>query len=137
MTDISDLEGLTLTAFSIKAGQKTVLLQTEQRAFLLVRRLSDPASIFVESICGNIEDILNTPILTAEKITSRGIKPAHADDVTDLVLSRIHGDEPEPYLADSHTWTFYTLGTEKGVVTIRWLGQSNGFYSEEVEILEL
>ena len=40
-------------------------------------------------------------------------------------------DNPPEY-ADSFTWSFYKIETDKGGLFMRWLGESNGYYGEEV-----
>ena len=71
-------------------------------------------SVYLEDVCGDKEDLLNSPILLAEEVQN-------AD-----------GPALNEY-EDSWTWTFYKLATIKGTITLRWYGSSNGYYSEEVD----
>ena len=76
-------------------------------------------SVDVEDICGDLDDLIGSPILHAEESTSKNTSPP---EVT----------IPEEY-PDSFTWTFYRISTIKGSVVIRWYGSSNGYYGEGVD----
>jgi hypothetical protein len=81
-------------------------------------------NVTIEDIAGDLADLVGSPIVQAEENTS--------DDSSAGAVART--PESEDYAGDeSFTWTFYKLGTAKGFVTIRWYGESNGYYSESVD----
>lgn len=86
-------------------------------------------TVEINDIAGDLEDLIGTPILTAEERESE-IAP---DDV--LADRANRSGESYVYIPDSETWTFYTLRTIKGTVDIRWDGSSNGYYSEAVDCI--
>ena len=67
-----------------------------------------------EVIGGKSEDLVGQKILDAYESSEDA-----SNDVENGVL-------------ESGTWTFYTIRTMDTSVTIRWLGESNGYYSEYV-----
>lgn len=77
------------------------------------------ASCSIEDICGDTKDLIGT-IVRAEA-------PSSLDqfDENEEAKKAAGGRDPE-----SFTWTFFIVGTNKGTVTIRWYGSSNGYYSE-------
>lgn len=68
--------------------------------------------VSIEDIAGDLEDLCSSPIVMAECVSDR-------KDTED---------------GSSQTWSFYKFATVKGYVTVRWLGTSNGYYSERVDM---
>ena len=77
-------------------------------------------NVYIEDICGDLSDLIDVPILIADEVIN------YEEDVPPTDLNQ-----------DSYTWTFYKIDTAKGGVTIRWLGTSNGCYSETVSLYEI
>jgi hypothetical protein len=80
----------------------------------------------VEEVVGDIADLIGEPILEAEEVSHSGGECEPNPEAP----------KPREY-SESWTWTFYKIGTRKGSVTLRWLGESNGYYSERVDFIKL
>lgn len=124
--DFDYLLGKTFKSVTIRKGgddDSMVFADNEGRKYKLCHEQDCCESVWIEDICGDISDIVGSPILVAEEVV-------HEQDTN-----------PEGVKADDHdfsfTWTFYKLDTCKGGVTIRWLGESNGYYSESVDFSEI
>ncbi len=116
-----DLAGKTLVSITGGVGDDEMILTTDTgERYKLFHDRGCCESVSVEDITGNLDDLIGSPLLRAEETTSgenpEGVKMAYQD---------------------SFTWTFYHLSTAKGTVTIRWYGESNGWYSESVDCVKL
>lgn len=83
-------------------------------------------SVDVNDICGDISCLLNAPLTKAEEVVDSSMEQGAPESEYEWQ------SEPESY-----TWTFYHLATVKGYVTIRWYGESNGYYSESADFAQI
>lgn len=113
------LEGQTLTEIvGAELESERILFKTEAgKVYCLYHSQSCCESVYVDDIVGCIEDLLNTPILLAEEVVNESV-------------------EVDKW-GSTATWSFYKIHTNRGDVTIKWFGESNGYYSETVDFVEL
>ena len=104
---IESIEGLKQYSEEVKIKTK------EGNEYLMYHGQDCCESVQLEDFNGDISDIVGGLIVNAEEIES--------------------ADGPEPDHAESYSWTFYKIDTNKGSLFMRWLGESNGYYSEEVD----
>lgn len=74
-------------------------------------------AVSIDDIVGDTNDLIGSPLTMAEEVTN-----------PDGLGRKDEYDE-------SYTWTFYKFATNKGYVTIKWYGESNGYYSESVDFI--
>jgi len=116
--DFVALEGQTLLNISgAVAGSEEIIFEAkDDKNYQMNHRQDCCERVVVEEVIGDVSDLIGSPILLAEEVVSK--------------------DELGRNTYESQTWTFYKLSTIKGSVTIRWLGESNGYYSESVDFVE-
>ena len=110
---VKDMQHKTIKAIHREDNIRLWFLTTDNYLFLMYHAQNCCESVEIEDICGDLEDLIDTPIIIAEERTQdNGWNNGHS----------------------SSTWTFYELQTLKGNVTIRWYGTSNGYYSETADM---
>lgn len=127
--DINTIVGLTLRSVTFDdnddvADGDCIIFESEcGRTFKMYHKQGCCEEVYIEDICGNFQDLIGFPILVAEAASNEDEYKVHVND--------FHVEY------DICTWTFYKIDTNKGGVTIRWFGSSNGNYSERANFAEL
>ena len=116
--NVNVLEGKTLKDIKVKRNEEIIFTVDDGTKYKMFHDQCCCEHVYIEDICGDIKNLIGSPIVMAEEVSNYDIGKLDKWD-------------------DSYTWTFYKFATIKGYVTIRWYGTSNGWYSEKVDFIEL
>jgi len=120
--EMKDLLGQIITKIEGKKGDGEIVFHLQDgRKFVMYHEQDCCEMVEVEDICGEWEDLIGLPILISEEVSN-----------APKLSAKYH--EKYDYTDESFKWTFYKLSTNRGAVTIRWYGSSNGYYSERVDL---
>jgi hypothetical protein len=111
---IEDMRGKVFTRVFGSVGGDTLVFENASERFVFFHAQDCCESVDINDIVGDLEDLVGEPLVIAEEV---------------------HGaTEPDVEHYESYTYTFYKFATRKGYVDVRWLGESNGYYSESVSL---
>lgn len=102
---------------TIRDGADEGILFEGERTFVLLHAQDCCEEVYLEDCNGNLNDLVNTEIVSAVRAVSEALETSKC--------------------GDTETWSFYHLRTHLGDVTLRFVGSSNGYYSETVDLYEI
>jgi len=115
----SHLEGKTLQQIDQYDAHTLVFTATTGERFALFHEQDCCESVYLADVTGDFSDLLGRPLTLVQVSSSK----------------RPYSGRKEN--RESSTWTFYKFATLAGYVDLRWVGESNGYYSEEVSFARI
>ena len=110
--DIEDMVGKKITG--IYYDYENFQVMTDDCVYAFYHEQSCCESVWLTQVDGISDKIIGSRILIAEEVV----------DEKDTEYGHI-------------TWSFYKIGTNKGMIDFRWQGESDGGYSEIVNLVKI
>lgn len=111
--NLSDLVGKVVQSVVGSKGDEEFILTFQDGSMLKLHHEQDCCEhVYLEDIVGDVQDLIGHTLLVSEEVSS-------VRDSSDWGTT---------------TWTYYRFATRKGWVDLRWCGESNGYYSESVDV---
>lgn len=133
-TEIKNLIGKVLIEIQ-RTHNEIIFFCSDNTVYKMYHEQDCCESVYIDDLVGDLDDLINNPILVAEENSSN--EPT-VEQIAEKEKEKLEqGDGYYDYSNDSFTWTFYKFATIKGYVDIRWYGGSNGYYSENVDFVEM
>jgi len=111
---IESMVGKIFTRVSGGVGSGEMVFENATERFVFFHAQDCCESVDINDITGDLEDLVGEPLWIAVEVSG--------------------ATEPDVEHYESYTYTFYKFATRKGYVDVRWLGESNGYYSEGVSL---
>ena len=110
--DIKDMVGKRITG--IYYDEEYFQIRTDDCVYAFYHEQDCCESVWLTQVDGISDKIIGSRIVIAEVVTD------------------------EKYTEHGHiTWSFYKIGTNKGIIDFRWQGESDGGYSEIVDLIKI
>ena len=107
---IEQLNGMTITAVVYKEDDESLLIHLNTHVLEMIHHQGCCETVYLADVVGSFEDLIGYPLLEV------------SESIVDIGNSDI-----------SSTASYYNFKTVKASVQLRWIGESNGFYSETVD----
>ena len=111
---IEDMVGKTFTRVTGGVGSGEMVFENATERYVFTHDQDCCETVDINDVVGDLSDLEGVPLLVAEEVSG--------------------ATEPEAEHYESYTYTFYKFATRRGYVDVRWLGESNGYYSEGVDL---
>ena len=110
--DIKDMVGKKITG--IYYDEENFQIRTDNCVYAFYHEQDCCESVWLTQVDGISDKIIGSRIVIAEEVT-----------------------DSKSVAGESITWTFYKIGTNKGMIDFRFQGKSNGYYSETVDLIKI
>lgn len=107
--NIDQIKGMTITAVVYKESNESLHIHLNTHVLEMIHHQDCCETVYLADVVGSFEDLIGYPLLEVSESTV----DISSEDV-------------------SSTATYYNFNTVKASVQLRWIGESNGYYSEDV-----
>ena len=107
--NIDQIKGMTITAVVYKETNESLLIHLNTHVLEMIHHQDCCETVYLADVVGSFEDLIGYPLLEV----SESFADTGSADM-------------------SSTATYYNFNTVKASVQLRWIGESNGYYSEDV-----
>ena len=106
---IAQLKGMTITAVVYKEVNESLLIHLNTHVLEMIHHQDCCETVYLADVVGSFEDLIGYPLLEV------------SESIVDIATEDM-----------SSTASYYNFKTVKASVQLRWVGESNGYYSETV-----
>ena len=108
--NIEQIKGMTITAVVYKETDESLLIHLNTHVLEMLHHQDCCETVYLADVVGSFEDLIGYPLLEVSESTVN----TNSEDM-------------------SSTASYYNFKTVKASVQLRWVGESNGYYSETVD----
>ena len=104
------IQGMTITAVVYKESNESLLIHLNTHVLEMIHHQDCCETVYLADVAGSFEDLIGYPLLEV------------SESIVDIATAYT-----------SSTASYYNFKTVKASVQLRWVGESNGYYSETVD----